>query len=329
MSFFSIKQLVEQELKPTLDQSALPTDSAVLDNHLDTQEDSLDDISSHLLVTSTPHQSRSLLLQGRTWAAAIVALAATEFLAAVYILGLLVLRWYQGVTQGPQGFDLLLLLSLIGQLMTVVLFVLPVSLTVHELKLFLPPVLLVFSYTILLIKLMQTAGPTPQCHFYLILLLAVAVQTAVSCHFYSQQVDLYVPECNLTQFLLLYSFLVGLVAMTTGHAIYLRHQCRSVLITSSLSTASVAIWILCCTWMHAELRDAATAVLIVVLSAVVLGANFIPKVARVNQLQRQAEGKVGQPWQPHLSLPSDKFAASQLSGSALLRHPAYIGRNGI
>jgi hypothetical protein len=366
----------------------------------------LDDVDN--LITASP-SSRPLFLfvQGRTWAASILAVSATELLAAFYILIVLVSRMC-GTDRATsirlstsQTMSLLLLLAVMAQLMSVALFVLPGLAT--YLKFFLPPLFLVTGYALLLAKLFQfrhlasagLGGSVPQCPLYVAVLLAVAVQAAVSAHFYTQQeqqrqfmTTIETDNNNNNDLPLLYLFLMVLVTVTALYASSLKHirqqhrEAQLILIATLTSATLMLAWALAVTLGDQEYRDAATAGLLVLLAASVLGSIFIPRVVQLSRQRRQlsikstyacnismASGIPTSPWldynfannsakdpkwQPqnysstnHCSNSynsnSNSYKSSssnnnmnnsnnltndvKLSGSGLMRHPAYSGRH--
>lgn len=79
------------------------------------------------LVTATPHGGRSLL-EGRTWAAAVVAVAATQLLGAAYLLCTATLRLWRRQFRPettPAALWLMLMTCSAAQLLTVVLIAVP------------------------------------------------------------------------------------------------------------------------------------------------------------------------------------------------------------
>ena len=360
----------------------------------------LDDVDN--LITASP-SSRPLFLfvQGRTWAASILAVSATELLAAFYILIVLVSRMC-GTDRATsirlstsQTMSLLLLLAVMAQLMSVALFVLPGLAT--YLKFFLPPLFLVTGYALLLAKLFQfrhlasagLGGSVPQCPLYVAVLLAVAVQAAVSAHFYTQQEQqrqyLTTIETNNNDLPLLYLFLMVLVTVTALYASSLKHirqqhrEAQLILIATLTSAALMLAWALAVTLGDEEYRDAATAGSLVLLAASILGSIFIPRVVQLSRQRRQlsikstyacnismASGIPTSPWldynfthnsakDPKQILQQQNYSSTnhcnnsynsnnsykssnhmnsnnlmndvKLSGSGLMRHPAYSGRH--
>lgn len=267
----------------------------------------LDDVDN--LITASP-SSRPLFLfvQGRTWAASILAVSATELLAAFYILVVLISRMC-GTDRttsvrlsSTQTMSLLLLLAVMAQLTSVALFVLP-GLAAH-LKFFLPPLFLVAGYALLLAKLFQfrhlasagLGGSVPQCPLYVAVLLALAVQAAVSAHFYTQQEQqrqMLTTINDNNDLPLLYLFLMVLVTITALYASSLKHirqqhrEAQLILIATLTSAALMMGWTLVVTMADEEYRDAATAGLMVLLAASVLGSIFIPRVVQLSRQRRQ------------------------------------------
>ncbi|XP_057374318.1 uncharacterized protein LOC130695215 [Daphnia carinata] len=266
----------------------------------------LDDVDN--LITASP-SSRPLFLfvQGRTWAASILAVSATELLATFYILVVLVSRMCDTDRttsvrlSTTQTMSLLLLLAVMAQLTSVALFVLP-GLATH-LKLFLPPLFLVTGYALLLAKLFQfrhlasagLGGSVPQCPLYVAVLLAVSVQVAVSAHFYTQEQHHQSPtSINYSNELpLLYLFLMVLVTVTALYASSLRqirqqHREAQLILIGTLTSAVLMLgWTLVVTMADEEYHDAATAGLMVLLAASVLGSIFIPRVVQLSRQGRQ------------------------------------------
>jgi hypothetical protein len=294
-----------------------------------------------------------------------------------------------------QTMSLLLLLAVMAQLMSVALFVLPGLAT--YLKFFLPPLFLVTGYALLLAKLFQfrhlasagLGGSVPQCPLYVAVLLAVAVQAAVSAHFYTQQEQqrqyLTTIETNNNDLPLLYLFLMVLVTVTALYASSLKHirqqhrEAQLILIATLTSAALMLAWALAVTLGDEEYRDAATAGLLVLLAASILGSIFIPRVVQLSRQRRQlsikstyacnismASGIPTSPWldynfthnsakDPKQILQQQNYSSTnhcnnsynsnnsykssnhmnsnnlmndvKLSGSGLMRHPAYSGRH--
>jgi len=228
-------------------------------------------------------------------------------LGATYILVVIVMRMCDGSLRGAhQGLSVLLLLALLAQLSSVVLFVLPAAQhLVCHLKLYLPPMLLVTCYSILLAKLLHLrhyasaglGGHVPQFPLYLAVLLSIAVQAAVSAHYDAQQqlqqqllhFDCYLSRDDLP---LLYLFVVVLVCMTAVYSLTLRSirqqqaEAQWIFVTSCVSALVLLTWAVACGWnMPLEYRDAATASLLVVLAAVVLACIFIPVMTKLHPLR--------------------------------------------
>ena len=344
----------------------------IIDERIDYKTDISTDPPSLLLddnlITASP-SSRPLFLfvQGRTWAASILAVSATELLAAFYILVVLVSRMCDGsIRLSTQTMSLLLLLTVMAQLASVAFFVLPVP---SHLKLFLPPLFLVTGYALLLAKLFGfrhlasagLGGSVPQCPLYVAVLLAVAVQVAVSAHFYTQeQHHQYLTSINNNELPLLYLFLMVLVTVTALYASSLRQirqqhrEAQHILIATLTSGTLMLAWALAVTLGTEEYHDASTASMLVLLAATILGSMFIPRVVQLSRQRRllatkstyacnisMASGIPTSPWLDYNftaknkqvfnsscsnSIINDK-TANQLSGSGLMRHPAYSGRH--
>ena len=255
------------------------------------------------LITASP-SSRPLFIfvQGRTWAASILAVSATEILAAFYILVVLVSRMCDGsIRLSTQIMSIFLLLVVVAQLASVTLFVLPVP---THWKIFLPPLFLVTGYALLLAKLFQfrhmasagLGGSVPQCPLYVAVLLAMAVQAAVSAHFFVQEQHraflTTLMDSNSNELPLLYLFTIVLVTVTAFYAStqrQIRQQHREaqlILIATLISAVFLLSWLFIVTLGLEEYRDAATGGMIVLLSATVLGSIFIPRVVQLNRQRR-------------------------------------------
>ena len=327
-------------------------------------EDETADAETQDAISSTPHWSRPIHVHGRTWSAAIVALAATELLAVIYILAIIVMRLLDGTLRGAHhGLGLLLLVALSMLLCSVVLFVLPTGehdLTC-QLKLYLPPVLLVTCYSVLLAKLMYLrhlasaglGGHVPQFPLYLTVALCVAVQTAVCAHFDPAQC-----APSHTDLALLYLFpiiLVGVTAVYSAVLVDVRHQhgeAQWILVTTVVATLALAVWAAACGWMlPIEYCDGATASLIVASAAVVVSCVFLPVMTKLHPLRsaKPAAAKMPTTYTCNISVAStipnpwldsfdsrfvksccekelQKNTSHPLSGSHLIQHPAYSGR---
>jgi len=295
----------EPELKQEPTQSVtrapeMPLAPASVDQ--EDQEDQEED--EERVITSTPHWSHPIVVQGRTWSAAIVALAATEMLGAFYMLIVMIIRLCDGSLRGAhQVLGLLLLTAVLLQLSSVVLFVLPAAQQlVCHMKLYLPPMLLVTCYSILLAKLLHLrhyasaglGGQVPQFPLYLSVLLSMAVQAAVSAHYDALQQQHHHFDCHLArdELPLLYLFPIILVGMTAGYSLCLRSirrqqaEAQWILVSSSASAAVLLAWLIACaSEMPLEYRDAATASLLVVLAAIVLLCIFVPVMTKLHPLR--------------------------------------------
>lgn len=340
-----------------------------IDYNIDISTDPPPQLEDNLMTASPSSRPLFVFVQGRTWAASILAVSATELLAALYILMVLVSRMCDGsIRLSSHTMSLLLLLAVMAQLASVTLFVLPIA---SYLKLFLPPLFLVSGYALLLAKLFQfrhmasagLGGSVPQCPLYLAVLLALAVQVAVSAHFYlNDQHRPFLTTMNDNELPLLYLFFTVLVTLTAIYASSLRQirqqnrEAQQILIGTLISAALMLAWTLAVTLGTEEYRDATTAGLLVLLAATVLGSIFIPKVVKLSRQQRQLTIKSTyacnismtsaiptSPWLDYnftnknkqvfnnLNAASykinydDSKSTGQLSGSGLMRHPAYSG----
>lgn len=244
-----------------------------------------------------PLAGRLDLMQGhgRTWAASILAVAATEFLAVLYILVVHLARCWDGTIPRPasQSLSFLLMLVLLAQLASgAACYVLP-GLLPARLKAILPPVLLVAGYSILLVKLLRyrlldsagLGGSVPQFPLYLAIALSVSVQAVLGS---------LLPEGE--SILVLFSYLCALTVLTTGYALYLRKvraghaEAQLVAVGSLVSSGLLLSW---CTsvWAADDPRydDALAAALVVLLTAAVLGSVLIPKTVRLSSSSKQSK----------------------------------------
>lgn len=323
------------------------------------------------IVTASPAtfaQPSSVFVHGRTWAASILAVSATTLLAALYITAVLLSRCCDGTLRpAAQTLSFLLLASLMAQLSSVCLFVLPVQqVSILALKLFIPPLCLAAVYALLLAKLLEfrnlasagLGGSVPQCPLYIAVLLAVAVQAAVSAHFYiGHQLDeYYLP--------LLYLHVTVLAVVTASYATTLRQirskqtEAQLILVASLASSFLLLLWALAVVvLLPRDYHDALTAVLIVLLAITVLASVYVPRVVQLNRQRSLLDAKSTyacniasahqqlpvSPWldctfacqagkfkySPPAAPTSTSVVQQQrhlnatLSGRSLLRHPAY------
>jgi uncharacterized membrane protein YhaH (DUF805 family) len=260
-----------------------------------------------------------------------------------------------------------------AQLSSVCLFVLPVQQVSLALKLFIPPLCLAAVYALLLAKLLEfrnlasagLGGSVPQCPLYIAVLLAVAVQAAVSAHFYTgQQLDeYYLP--------LLYLHVTVLAVVTASYATTLRQirskqtEAQLILVASLASSFLLLVWaVAVVALLPRDYHDALTAVLVVLLAITVLASVFLPRVVQLNRQRTLLDAKSTyacniattahqqlpvSPWlectfacqagkfkySPPPAAPvavaqaqQQRHLSATLSGRSLLRHPAYSGYSG-
>lgn len=306
-------------------------------------------LDNTLMQTASPAGHSNFHFNERTWAASILAVSATEFLAVLYILAVYSARCWDGTIPRPasQSLYFALLIVLLAQLASVTLYVLPVH---SNLKSILPPVLLVTGYALLLAKLVQLrclasaglGGSVPQFPLYLAVALSASVQLALSS---VQQEDVIV----------LYSFLAVYVILTACYALIQRRirkdhvEAQLILIGTLVSSLLILGWILAVWFIADEVSvEALTAALIVLLSAALIGSVFIPKTIQLSARRNKhvlasAAGPrpssyacnismanhIPSPWLDYtFTHHHNKGGNSKqvvLNGGHLTRHPAYTG----
>lgn len=299
-------------------------------------------------------------IHGRpTWAAAVVAVAATLFLAAAYLLVVLVVRSCRLHAAIHDALSLLLLVAVAVQLVSVVLYVVPPSDVVCPLQMLVPPLSLVVCFSLLLVQMIETShrastgGRTAQLPLYLTVVLSVAVQASVSWAFFSRapttrespndadfgpgrgylavtQWDVVGGQCALVgnELVLVYCYPVVLVVLVAvyGAARGLcvrqrRFECVGAFVCALL----VVSWAAACSAHLVEIRlqQPATCSLLVVVAAVLLLFVFVPKIISLQKDQQVVVASSAS----SLGRPKSTLRALDLralSGKDLMSHPLYL-----
>ena len=257
-----------------------------------------------------------LFVHGRTWAALVLAVSATSILAAIYMTVVLLSRCCDGTLRPvTQTLSFLLLFSIIAQLSSVCLFVLPTGnirqqlfVASAALKLFLPPLCCAAVFALLLAKLLEfrnlasagLGGSVPQCPLYMAVILAVAVQAAVSAHFFTAQHLQLVEDSDDSAFHLplLYLHVTVLAVVTASYAITLRQirskqkEAQLILVASLASSLLLLLWALAVAVLFPrDYHDALTALMVVLLAITVLGSVFVPRVVQLNRQRTLLDAK--------------------------------------
>jgi hypothetical protein len=128
----------------------------------------------------------------RVWAMVVIAIAITGVFISLYMLVYVLLRMCDGTLNGNQVLGILLLLAIIMMYASVVLFVLPPSNILCNLRVFIPSIATALSFGILLLKAMQLrslvslglGGRVSALNQFITLMFIVAVQLALNIQWY-------------------------------------------------------------------------------------------------------------------------------------------------
>ena len=299
--FFASVQVAETEESPS---SPAVTVLVVADDETGGKVDDIEEMTDNNLAPLPPPAASGRLdlvvhgawqsgWHGRTWAASVLAIAATEFLAVLYILAVHLARCWDGTIAHPssQSFSFLLMIVLLAQLAAAA----ACYVLVPGLLPSLPPVLLVAGYSILLVKLLRfrlldsagLGGSVPQFPLYLAAGLSVSVQVVLG-----SLAPSWVPTAagqHSTAMLVLFSYLCALSVLTTGYALCLgqvrrRHTEAQLVAVGSLVSSGLLLSWATSVWVTDDPRydEPLAAALTVLLTATVIGSVLIPKTVRLS-----------------------------------------------
>jgi len=128
----------------------------------------------------------------RVWAMVVIAIAITGVFISLYMLVYVLQRMCDGTLNGNQVLGILLLLGIIMMYASVVLFVLPPSKILCNLRVFVPSIATAICFGILLLKAMQLrsfvslglGGRVSALNQFITLMFIVAVQVAVNIQWF-------------------------------------------------------------------------------------------------------------------------------------------------
>jgi hypothetical protein len=173
------------------------------------------------------------------------------------------------------------------------------------LKLFLPPLCCAAVFALLLAKLLEyrnlasagLGGSVPQCPLYMAVILAVAVQAAVSAHFFTAQ-HLQQEDDSAFHLPLLYLHVTVLAVVTASYAITLRQirskqkEAQLIFVASLASSLLLLLWALSgAVLFPRDYHDALPALMVVLLAVIVLGSVFVPRVVQLNRERTLLDAK--------------------------------------
>ncbi len=237
---------------------------------------------------------------GRTWVLVVASAAGLGFAASAWMLAYVFCKMCDGTLSGNQIMGVILLLGVMLLFSSAFPWLLPPGEIICAFRHFLHPLLLVFCFSVLLVKSMQLrslvtiglGGTIPQVNQLLSLVFMVAVQVVIAAEWYlaTRPVGIQItggyPECGVSpaRFLLLHIYPAVLLLLTFFYGVSVLKVKRNFNEGRWITCASLfiipifAAWPVIYYFAPVPFHDPSVAVSVVAVAGILLACVFLPKM---------------------------------------------------